>query len=220
MSPRVRWAMWLTLLAGAGALVLSERGRSPENDIVADVPAKTRAIEPAKSTPSPGETGDASAGTFALRPSTEITATAAPGANGDKPPQAESGDRPPPSASQAREQAAASGPMILALRPRQTSARVANSFAPHDWTPPPPPRPKPAPPPPPAAPPLPYKVLGKKFEDGTWQVFLARQDQIFVVKPQDTLENTYRVEETKPPVMTLTYLPLQQRQTLPIGAAE
>ena len=40
------------------------------------------------------------------------------------------------------------------------------------------------------------------------------------MKPQDTLENIYRIEETKPPIMTLTYLPLQQRQTLPIGGVE
>ncbi len=220
MSPRLRWAMWLTLLAGAGALVLSERSRSPAGDIVADVPAKTRAIESAKSAPLRAESPNSGAASFALRPSTEIASNAASGSAGDKPAQADSADKPSQSDSQAREQAPASGPMILALRPRQTSAQIANSFAPHDWTPPPPPRPKPVAPPPPTAPPLPYKVIGKKFEDGSWQVFLARQDQVFVVKPQDTLENTYRVEETKPPVMILTYLPLQQRQTLPIGAAE
>ena len=220
MSPRLRWAMWLTLLAGAGALVLSEGNRAPGSDIVADVPAKTRAIEPAQTAPPRAEGSAGEAVTFALRPSTEIAAGAPERAAGEQPPRADPADTPSQAKPEVREQAPGSGPMILALRPRQTSERVANSFAPHDWTPPPPPRPKPVAPPPPTAPPLPYKVIGKKFEDGTWQVFLARQDQVFVVKPQDTLENTYRVEETKPPVMTLTYLPLQQRQTLPIGAAE
>lgn len=110
--------------------------------------------------------------------------------------------------------------MILAIRQRTGSARFENSFAPHDWTPPPPPKREPLPPPPPTAPPLPFTVLGKKLEDGAWQVFLARRDQVFPVKQQDIIENTYRIEEIRPPLMTLTYLPLNQRQTLPIGGTE
>jgi hypothetical protein len=120
----------------------------------------------------------------------------------------------------ARPEGGAGGPMILAIRPRNPSERFQDTFASHDWTPPPPPPPKPEPPPPPTAPPLPFNVLGKKLEDGAWQVFLARENQIFPVKRQDTIDNIYRIEEIRPPLMTLTYLPLNQRQTLSIGPGE
>jgi hypothetical protein len=110
--------------------------------------------------------------------------------------------------------------MIRAMRERGPMKQAVDSFSPHDWSPPPPPRPKPPAPPVPTAPPIPYTVLGKKAEDGVWQVFLARQDQVFIVKHGDTLENTYRVEEIKPPGLTLTYIPLNERQALPIGGAE
>ncbi len=124
-----------------------------------------------------------------------------------------------PVATRAAVQAPGEIATILPLRPRTGAARIANAFAAQDWTPPPPP-PKPIVLPPPSAPAVPYTVLGKKFEDGQWQVFLTREDQVFVVKDRDTIENLYRVETTRPPLMTLTYLPLQQRQTLPIGEAQ
>jgi len=110
--------------------------------------------------------------------------------------------------------------MILALRERAPAKEANDSFAPHDWTPPPPPPPKAAPSPPPMAPPLPFKVLGKKNEDGAWQVFLARDDRIFIVRAGDTLDNTYHVEAITPPILTFNYVPLNQRQTLPIGGVE
>jgi hypothetical protein len=85
------------------------------------------------------------------------------------------------------------------------------------WNPPPPPPPKPTPPPPPVAPPLPYIVLGKKSEGQQWEVYLARGDQTFIAREKETLENQYRVDSIKPPTMVLTYLPLNQVQTLSIG---
>lgn len=88
------------------------------------------------------------------------------------------------------------------------------------WNPPPPPPPKPAPPPPPVAPPLPYLVLGKKLEDQSWEVYLARGEQTFIAREKGTLENQYRVDSIKPPTMTLTYLPLNQVQTLTIGGTD
>ena len=110
--------------------------------------------------------------------------------------------------------------MILAIRPRPAPGEVEDAFPVRDWTPPPPPPPKPAAPPPPSAPPFPYMVFGKKLEDGAWHVFLRRDERILVVKTLDTIDNQYRVDEIRPPVMTLTYLPLEQRQTLSIGGAE
>lgn len=129
----------------------------------------------------------------------------------------------PTSGSVAARQPAAAGaatpPLILALRPRDPAQRIANAFASRDWAPPAPP-PAVAPRPVPSAPPLPYKVIGKQLQDGVWQVFLARNELIFIVKPKDKLEDSYRVDATDPPALRLTYLPLQQQQILPIGDAE
>ncbi len=120
---------------------------------------------------------------------------------------------------QANTEASSTAPMILAIRERGPVHQVADSFAPHDWTPPPP-RPKPVAPAIPTAPPLQFTVLGKQLAGGVWQVFLARQDRVYVVKAGDTVDNTYRVDEIKPPLLTLTYVPLNERQTLPIGGIE
>ena len=111
------------------------------------------------------------------------------------------------------------GSMILPIRPREAAGSIDDAFATLDWRPPPPPPPKPIVQPP-APPTFPYTVIGKKLEDGAWQVFLRRDDQILVVKTLDTIDNAYRVEEIRPPVMTLTYLPLQSRQTFSIGGGE
>jgi hypothetical protein len=108
---------------------------------------------------------------------------------------------------------------LLAIEPRTVPRKIDDAFPPRDWRPPPPPV-KPAPRAAPSVPPFPFQVFGKKLEDGVWQVFLARGNQIVVVKSSDTIDNVYRVEEIRPPVMTITYLPLQQRQSLQIGGAE
>lgn len=118
-------------------------------------------------------------------------------------------------------------PVILALQARQNliggahaSPQADGLFASQSWTPPPPPPPKPAPPPPPAAPPLPFTYLGKKLEAGSWEVYLARGDQTLIVHEQSVVEGTYRIESIKPPTLTLTYLPLNQVQTLTIGGTD
>jgi hypothetical protein len=95
-----------------------------------------------------------------------------------------------------------------------------NLFGSKSWMPPPPPPPKPAPPPPPMAPPLPFTYIGKKFDGANWEVYLMRGDQTFIVRVDVVLENTYHIDSIKPPLMTLTYLPLQQVQTLTIGGTD
>lgn len=75
-------------------------------------------------------------------------------------------------------------------------------------------------PPLPAAPSVPFTYLGKKWADGSWEVYLARGDETVIVKEQTVIDATYRVEEVKPPSMTLVYLPLKLIQTLDIGAAD
>jgi hypothetical protein len=125
--------------------------------------------------------------------------------------------------------AAASSPdasRILALVPRETligdsdeQFRQAENgvFGRQDWTPPPPPPPAPPPPPPPSAPPLPFTFIGKSVADGAWEVYLARGDRTYVVRDKAVIDGTYRVDAIAPPVLTLTYLPLNTVQQLNIG---
>ena len=117
-------------------------------------------------------------------------------------------------------------PVIARLVPRDVligkgpGAGADSLFARQDWTPPPPPPPQPAPPPPPTAPPLPFAVIGKSLEDGKWQVFLASGDRTHIAAPGAVIDGAWRVDRIAPPLMTLTYLPLNQVQQLNIGVFE
>jgi len=95
-------------------------------------------------------------------------------------------------------------------------------FARQDWTPPPPPPSNEPPPPAPAptAPPLPFTYIGKSLQDGVWEVYLARGERTWSVRDQTTIDGTYRVDAIRPPVLTLTYLPLEQVQQINIGVFE
>ena len=121
---------------------------------------------------------------------------------------------------------AAGGPRILALVPRETLIgdgidrfRQGGGavFGRQDWTPPPPPPPAPPPPPPPSAPPLPFTFIGKSVADGAWEVYLARGDRTYVVRDKTVIDGTWRVDAIAPPMLTLTYLPLNTVQQLNIG---
>jgi hypothetical protein len=118
-------------------------------------------------------------------------------------------------------------PHILRLLPRHALVdgtgvkEGADVFGSRDWTPPPPPPPAPVappPPPPPTAPPLPFTLIGKANENGVWEVYLARSGRTYIVKPKTVIDGTYRVDAIAPPLLTLTYLPLNQVQQLNIGA--
>lgn len=117
------------------------------------------------------------------------------------------------------------GPVVQRLVPRDTliggadrfNADGQDAFGRQDWTPPPPP-PEPAPPPPPpSAPPLPFTYIGKSLQDGVWQVYLAKGQRTYLVHDKDVIDGAYRVDAIKPPVLTLTYLPLDKVQQLNIG---
>lgn len=115
-------------------------------------------------------------------------------------------------------------PTILALRAREkligsaASASKSNGiFGNQNWEPPPP---KPIPPPPPTAPALPFKFIGKKVEDAVWEVYLARGEISYIVREKSVIESIYRVDAIRPPTLTLTYLPLNQVQTLAIGGTD
>jgi hypothetical protein len=89
-------------------------------------------------------------------------------------------------------------------------------FVSKSWFVPPPP-PKAAQP---TAPTLPFVYMGKLAEEGeNLIILLSKQNRNYQVKVGDVLDNTYRVDEVRPPVMTLTYLPLNIKQTIQIGAS-
>ena len=107
--------------------------------------------------------------------------------------------------------------VILVLKNRQqlmgnalADSRPDALFKSQSWTPPPPP----------TAPPLPFKYIGKKIEDGKWEVYVTTGNQVHVVREKTVLQGTYRIDSIKPPVLSLTYLPLQQVQTLTIGGID
>jgi hypothetical protein len=149
----------------------------------------------------------------------------------DTTPVAEAVERRPAKAAPARAAAgsaaaAVAEPAILALRPRAdllgegVGAGADAVFLSQDWTPPPPKPAAPPPPPPPSAPPLPFTFLGKAAADGSWEVFLARADKTYIVRGKTVVDGQYRVDSIAPPLMTLTYLPLNQVQQLNIGVPD
>jgi hypothetical protein len=91
---------------------------------------------------------------------------------------------------------------------------VKDMFAGKSWYVAPPP-PKPAPP---SAPPLPFVYMGKLAEEGEKVVILlTKENRSYEVREGDILDNIYRVDEVRAPVMILTYLPLNIKQTIQIG---
>jgi hypothetical protein len=93
---------------------------------------------------------------------------------------------------------------------------VKDMFPVKSWyVPPPPPKVVPITP---VAPPLTFQYIGKMRDNGDHAaVFLEKQGRIFIVREGDTVDSKYRVESIIPPVMTLTYLPLNIKQTVQIG---
>ena len=47
---------------------------------------------------------------------------------------------------------------------------------------------------------------------------MARGDKTYVVRNKTVIEGAYRVDRIAPPLMTVTYLPLNQVQQINIGA--
>lgn len=90
-------------------------------------------------------------------------------------------------------------------------------FGSQNWAPPAPKQAKPPPPPPPVAPPLPFTYIGKSLQDGRWEVYLARGSMTYIVHTKMVVDGAYRVDAITPPVLSLTYLPLNQVQQLNIG---
>ena len=74
--------------------------------------------------------------------------------------------------------------------------------------------------PPPSAPPLPFTYMGKLMSEGDLAVFLVHGERNLIVHEGDTIDSLYRVERIAESDITLLFLPLNQRQTLAIGAPQ
>lgn len=111
---------------------------------------------------------------------------------------------------------AASDFQLERLRRREAGQGITDLFAAKTWQAPAP-QLKPEPVAPPSAPPLPFVYLGKMAYEGNLTVFVAKQDSNYAVREGDVLDATYKVDAIKGSVMTLTYLPLNMKQTMHIG---
>ncbi len=70
---------------------------------------------------------------------------------------------------------------------------------------------------PPKAPPLPLRLLGRMSEDGAKVLFLTWNDQHWVVRVGDVIDGTYRLESIARGEAKFVYLPLNIKQSLPVG---
>ena len=116
---------------------------------------------------------------------------------------------------------------LTQLRREAAAAEPGNAFESKSWyvppppppPPPPAPPPKPLPPPVPKAPPLPFVYLGTYQDAAKPVIFLVRGDRVLSVSAGDVIEGTYRVDSIVGATLSLTYLPLNIKQTLNIGTA-
>lgn len=110
----------------------------------------------------------------------------------------------------------AAGAALLALEPRRFDSEPADVFK--VVRPPPPVAAKPAQAEErPAAPPLPFKYLGRMDEGEASVLLLSFQGEDVMARAGDTLGGRYRVEEIAEASIRFTYLPLNEPQTLNIG---
>lgn len=109
------------------------------------------------------------------------------------------------------------------LKRGANAPHASEAFGSKDWNPPPrkltakevaAQRAAEPPPPPPQAPPLPFTYVGMLGSEDETIVFLAQQETNHAVKKGDVINGTYRVDEIDDGRVVLTYLPLDQRQTL------
>lgn len=97
------------------------------------------------------------------------------------------------------------------LARRKFSAQAGDLFSTKTWIPPPAADMKPQPPSPP---PLMFKYLGKVIEGEETRVFLALAEHNYIVKPGESIDSKYRIDEVTDHTITFTYLPLDAKQML------
>lgn len=219
-------ALGAALLAAAALVLFGDR--SPEGEVAeavlrptADVGRAAPAVAGATGATGAAAAGATAATSAAAQVPSSIMPTAGQGVaehstRAAQPARPDSGPRQP----------------ILALVPREVLIGDSDSrfgqdqngvFGSQSWMPPAPPQAAmqaPPPPPPPTAPPLPFTFIGKSVGGGVWEVYLARGDRTYVARANEVLDGSYRVDAIAPPVLTLTYLPLNQVQQLNIGVFE
>lgn len=111
--------------------------------------------------------------------------------------------------------------MSLTLSNQLQVNRVTLSEEPGDlFFVPQPPSPRPPKPEPPRAPPLPFTYMGTMLENDQLTVFLTREHKSYVVHAGDVLDGQYHVDAINPPLMEITYMPLNEKQSLNIGATK
>jgi hypothetical protein len=71
----------------------------------------------------------------------------------------------------------------------------------------------------PAVPPMPYRFAGKLLQEGRLQILLARDDVVIPVREGDTLDGAYRVESIGEAQITLLYLPLKHKESIPVSSS-
>ena len=71
----------------------------------------------------------------------------------------------------------------------------------------------------PAAPPLPFRYLGKIVNDSNTSVYVVNGDTDHAVALGSIVDGAYRVEALSETAIVFTYLPLGLQQTLPIAEA-
>ena len=106
----------------------------------------------------------------------------------------------------------------FAVRARTEPQR--DLFAPHSWyRAPPPVIVKPAPPPPPMAPAFPYSFFGRYERGGEKPVIiLQRGESVYDAHVGDVLDGAWNIDAFDAGHLTVTYIPLQQKQTVSTGS--
>ena len=70
----------------------------------------------------------------------------------------------------------------------------------------------------PSVPPLPFRYVGRAVEEGRTAVFLERGNESYSLAQGDRAGRDYQVERITEAAVTFMYLPLGERQTLPLPA--
>jgi hypothetical protein len=65
---------------------------------------------------------------------------------------------------------------------------------------------------------MPYRFAGKIVQGGEQSVMLSKGDLVFPVKEGETIDGAYRVESVAEDRITLVYLPLRQKATIPVAS--
>ncbi|MBS4095538.1 MAG: hypothetical protein KGZ83_01700 [Sulfuricella sp.] len=102
---------------------------------------------------------------------------------------------------------------------KEAETPPGNPFGATSWyvAPPPPPPAPVLPPPPPSAPPLPFAYLGQYADSSVRVVILSMGDRVYTVAPGDIVDGMYRIDGVAAGQLEITYLPLNIKQSLPVG---